>query len=55
MIGVEADDGALLQLRRVGAQDTTAGDIKSYYELPDALDMFARDREDRDVRLALDR
>jgi len=29
--------------------------LEIYYELPDALDMFARGRQDRDVPLVLDR
>ena len=35
--------------------DPDGNTLEIYYELPDALDIFARGREDRDVPLALDR
>jgi catechol 2,3-dioxygenase len=35
--------------------DPDGNTLEIYYELPDALEMFARGREDRDVPLALDR
>ena len=36
-------------------QDPDGNTLEIYYELPDALELFARGREDRDVPLALDR
>ena len=35
--------------------DPDGNTLEIYYELPDALEMFARGREDRDVPLTLDR
>jgi catechol 2,3-dioxygenase len=35
--------------------DPDGNTLEIYYELPDALEMFARGRNDRDVPLALDR
>ena len=35
--------------------DPDGNTLEIYYELPDALEIFARGREDRDVPLALDR
>jgi catechol 2,3-dioxygenase len=35
--------------------DPDGNTLEIYYELPEALEMFARGREDRDVPLALDR
>jgi catechol 2,3-dioxygenase len=35
--------------------DPDGNTLEIYYELPDALEMFARGRHDRDVPLALDR
>jgi catechol-2,3-dioxygenase len=35
--------------------DPDGNTIEIYYELPDALEIFARGRQDRDVPLALDR
>jgi catechol 2,3-dioxygenase len=35
--------------------DPDGNTLEIYYELPDALDMFARGRNDRDVPLVLDR
>ena len=35
--------------------DPDGNTLEIYYELPDALEMFARGREDRDVPLVLDR
>ena len=36
-------------------EDPDGNTLEIYYELPDALEMFARGREDRDVPLTLDR
>ena len=36
-------------------EDPDGNTLESYYELPDALEMFARGRDDRDVPLTLDR
>jgi len=36
-------------------QDPDGNTLEIYYELPDALEIFARGRNDRDVPLALDR
>jgi len=36
-------------------EDPDGNALEIYYELPDALEMFARGRDDRDVPLALDR
>ena len=36
-------------------QDPDGNTLEIYYELPDALEIFARGREDRDVPLVLDR
>ena len=35
--------------------DPDGNTLEIYYELPDALEIFARGREDRDVEIALDR
>jgi catechol 2,3-dioxygenase len=35
--------------------DPDGNTLEIYYELPDALEIFARGREDRDVKLVLDR
>ena len=35
--------------------DPDGNTLEIYYELPDALEMFARGRNDRDVPFALDR
>ena len=41
--------------RSVYFHDPDGNTLEIYYELPDALEIFARGREDRDVAISLDR